>query len=201
MAATPKDPADLSGMNPGQAKEYIWRHLASLKTLEKDIAAAVEPRDLWAKRVELAKAKGMADLQAAAEAELGKAQSKVDSLGAEARELKSLVERMRGNLAGVKARERSVDADYLLADMDLALGGDGSGSAIDKGATERAFDSMDDDAKLRALKRGMGMDAPEPEPPPAAEPPADPAGSGVPSGPAKGATEATEDPAGNSTQA
>jgi phage shock protein A len=159
------DDADLSGMSLGDAKEYVWRHATSLKQTEQDLAACQKDVELWAKRLALATEKGLSDLVAAAQAQLDQAKEKAAGLEAERAELAGLLERLKRNLTGVKARERSVDADLLLAEMDLSLGGDGYGSQAEKAKADAAFASMGVDDELAKLKAqsGGGQAGPAPE--------------------------------------
>ncbi|MBL8967452.1 MAG: hypothetical protein JNG85_10595 [Spirochaetaceae bacterium] len=164
------------------AKEYMLAYATSVKTYEKDIAAARAELALWTGRVGLAESKGAAELAAAARAKAAEIEGKVAALEGERASLAAELRRIRERLPYLKARERSVNPDRLLAELQLLTGellggeaeaapanpngtdGDQSGAAPaaprseaaiarDLGKLEAAAAA---DAELEALKRKMG---------------------------------------------
>jgi phage shock protein A len=154
---------DLNGMNEAQAKEYIFRHLATLKVYEKDIAALNADLEKWNTRAGLAKTQGIADLGAEAEKQAALIQAKIDRLSAEASELKTQIETMRRGLTGVTARQRTIDPDLLEQEFRIALGEDLSKDERPDGLSEAQINAQfaklsaesEADAALAALKAKM----------------------------------------------
>ena len=159
------DDENLSGLDLAAAKEYIFAYAVDVKRLDQDIAAAQGEADRWKGRVALAETKlaagdqSMAALVEAARAKAEEAGTKIAALGAERADLRAKVARMREQLPMIKARERSIDPDRLLAELQLMtgelLGGEGDGRSA--AATEADFAKLEAtakaDADLEALKR------------------------------------------------
>ena len=153
---------DLRGMNPADAKEYIFHFIATLKLTEKSRAALEAEREKWRKREELARSKGAEDLAVEARRETERIQGKLDSLSAEEAALKAQIETMRKQLpgfAGLAARERSIDPDLLEQELNIVLGKDLTAGSSPGPALDRRFESMNADAALEALKTRMGLAA------------------------------------------
>jgi phage shock protein A len=153
-----KRPEDLTGMDVGAAKEYIFHYITTLKLTEKKIQDLEAELSRWNSRIELAKSKGAADLavEAVGEAEKIKAQQVI--LTGEAAELKAQIEEMRKQLPGLAARERNIDPDLLEQELLIALGR--MPGEEKQAETDRLFQQMEKDsaaeAALEALKTKMG---------------------------------------------
>jgi len=156
------DDTDLSGLDLAGAKEYIFAFVVEVKRMEKEIAAAAADLGLWKGRIGLAEGKGMAELAAAARAKAEEIASKIAAIEAERADLKAKVARMRERLPGIAARERSVDPDRLLAELQLMTGellGSADASTPDgaRAETDRAFAALESETKaaldLEALKK------------------------------------------------
>ncbi|MDR2053769.1 MAG: chromosome partitioning protein [Treponema sp.] len=154
---------DLRGMNPADAKEYIFHFIATLKLTEKNRAGLEAELEKWRGRVDLARGKGAEDLAAEARRETERIQGKLDSLAAEEAALKTQIETMRRQLPALAARERSIDPDLLEQELNIALGKDLADSGPAGPALERQFESMNADAALEALKAKMGLAGPAPD--------------------------------------
>jgi hypothetical protein len=164
---------NLQGLDLDSAKEYIFAYAVEVKQLDKDIAAAQAELDKWKSRQGLAEGKlaagdqSMAALAEAARAKVQECSSKAASLEAERADLRAKVSRMREQLPMIKARERSVDPDRLLAELQL-MTGELLGDEVDgrsKAATEADFAKLESEAKadsdLDELKRrASGGDKP-----------------------------------------
>jgi capsule polysaccharide export protein KpsE/RkpR len=85
-----------------------------------------------------------------------KLQAELDALAGEIAELKAQIQRMREQLPGLAARERSVDPDLLEQELRIALGEDLAGD--DKADLDRRFEAAEADAALEALKAKMKPD-------------------------------------------
>jgi hypothetical protein len=159
------DYENLSGLDLASAKEYIFAYAVDVKRLDKSIADAGAELERWKGRVALAEGKlaagdaSMATLAQAARARVEEEAAKVASLEAERADLRAKVIRMREQLPMIKARERSIDPDLLLAELQLMTGellGEGA-EGRSAAATEADFAKLETEAKadseLDALKR------------------------------------------------
>jgi phage shock protein A len=119
---------DLTGLDFDAAREYIFAFAVDLKRLDKEIASAEAELALWKGRAALAEGKlagGDASMSALAEAARARAaeqETKILALESERSELRSKVGAMRAELPLIKARERSIDPDRLLAELQLMTG-------------------------------------------------------------------------------
>jgi chromosome segregation ATPase len=145
-----QSPEDLRGMGVADAKEYIFHYITTLKLSEKKRGELTGEHEKWLSRVDLARSRGLEDLALEAQAEADKLGSELDALGAEIADLKARIQRMRDQLPGLAARERSVDPDLLEQELLIALGGDPG----DTGTAEfdRRFKALQADAALESLK-------------------------------------------------
>jgi len=148
---------NLSGMNPAEAKEYIFNFISTLKLTEKQIQSLDDEIAKWRARTELANSKGQPDLAREAQRELDLLLEKQSALTAEAGLLKQQIEEMRRQIPLLAARERSIDPDLLEQELLIAVGylpGD-----EEKARNERLFRDMEKDqaadAALRELKAKM----------------------------------------------
>jgi phage shock protein A len=145
---------NLAGMPPDEAKRYVLAHITDLNLLKKQIDEAKAEAATWESRAALAAAKGMAELQSQAQAQLESANAKIQSLEAEAAALASDIARMKEQIPGLEARVRSVDPDVLLAGLQMVTGEmDDPGKA----RLESDVKSVQADDALAALKARLGL--------------------------------------------
>jgi len=151
------DDANLSGMNPADAKEYIFNFITTLKLTEKQIQTLDEEITKWQSRIDLAASKGGTELALEAEKEKNRLLEKQAALKTEAEELKRQIDEMRRQLPLLAAGERSIDPVLLEQELLIAAGympGD-----EEKVRTERQFKEMEKtqaaDAALEELKAKM----------------------------------------------
>jgi len=149
--------ANLAGMSPADAKEYIFNFISTLKLTEKQILNLDDEINKWQSRIDLANSKGEENLALEAEKEKSRLLEKQALLKEEAERLKRQIEEMRRQLPLLAARERSVDTDLLEQEMIMAAGflpGDD-----EKAKAERRFKEMEKeqaaDAALEELKAKM----------------------------------------------
>lgn len=116
------DDTDLGGMGAADARAYALEFMTALKALDRQLASLGDELATWARRVELAAAKGAADLEAAARAKVDELAAMRSTLEAERSELAYKVSRIREKLPMAAAGERSVDADLLLSELRMAAG-------------------------------------------------------------------------------
>jgi phage shock protein A len=144
---------DLHGMGAVEAKEYIFHHIATLKLTEKRQGELAREREKWLSRVNLARSRGAEDLALAAQREADTIQTELSVVETEIADLKAQIRRMRGQVAGLAARERTIDPDLLEQEMLIALGGiPGEEAKLD---LECQFQATEADAALEALKARM----------------------------------------------
>lgn len=149
---------DLTGMDAAEAKEYIYHHITTLKLTEKKLGEVEGELQKWQGRVELARSRGEEALALEAEKEVHQVEAKRDALAGEIQELTGEITRLRRQLPGLAARERTIDPDLLEQELLLALGhtpGD-----EDDGARKTAgeFEKLNTDMALEALKAKMRQD-------------------------------------------
>lgn len=158
------DDMDLSGLDLAGAKAYILDLATNAKTIAKDIAELKTELDTWRGRVSLAEGRGLSDLAEAARLRSGEIEGKIASLEAEKNDLEAEVARTRGLLPTIAARERSIDADRLLAELQLMTGEllGPAGSETPAGA-EAELQKLETKTKLdldlEALKKKIGGQA------------------------------------------
>jgi len=158
------DDTNLSGLDLDSAREYIFAYAVDAKRLDQTINEAEVELGRWKGRLSLAEGRlaadpSMASLVQAAGDKVQETGAKLAGLQAERDELRSKIARMREQLPMIKARERSIDPDRLLAELQMMTGellGD-SGEGRSQAATEADFAKLESEAKadsdLEALKR------------------------------------------------
>lgn len=146
---------DLRGLNPEAAKAYILDFVTSLKMTERSMDGLKAELDTWLKRVELAAAKAAADLEAAARAKVDELTARYGQLEAERDELKASIQRMREQLPILAASQRSVDADLLLAELQMLTGDLPGDSGQTAAATNERLNALSAEDALAALKRKL----------------------------------------------
>jgi phage shock protein A len=117
-----KNPADLSGMNAIQAKDYILQFVTTLKLTEKELSKTEEEISKWRTRTELAISKNMSDLANEAHKEFEKVLTKYQTLKTEIETLKLQIKEMQRQIPMLAAKERSVNPDLLEQELLIAAG-------------------------------------------------------------------------------
>lgn len=116
------DDADISGMNPADAKNYIFNFISTLKLTEKKNLSLDEELLKWQSRIDLASSKGKPELAAEAEKEKNRLLEEKAALVSELELLKQQIEKMRRQLPLLASRERSIDPDLLEQELLIAAG-------------------------------------------------------------------------------
>ena len=116
------DDTNLSNLDLSSAREYILAFATDAKRYEKDIAQAEAELALWKSRIALAEQKAQGELAEAARSKAAQASEKLSVLIAEKASLDSKVEAMKGQLSSIRARERGINSDQLLAELQLMTG-------------------------------------------------------------------------------
>lgn len=151
------DDTDLRGLSPEAAKAYVSEFLTSLKLTDQELARLKEELVLWTRRVELAAQKAAADLESAARTKSGELTARLQQLEAERAELVANIQRMKEKLPLLAASQRSIDADRLLAELQMAAGEEPDQTAAF--TTSKAIDSLGVDDALAALKQKLNKPA------------------------------------------
>jgi len=148
---------NLAGMSPADAKNLIFGLVSTLKLTEKQIQNLDEEISKWQSRIDLAAAKGSAELALEAEKEKNTLTEKQAALRTEADQIKDQIEELKRQLPLLASRERSIDPDLLEQELLMAAGyipGD-----EEKVRLERQFKEMEKEQKaadaLEALKAKM----------------------------------------------
>jgi len=148
---------NLSGMNPADAKEYIFNFISTLKLTEKQIQNLEDEISKWQSRIDLAASKCNHELAQEAEKEKSRLLEKQVRLKTEAENLKQQIEEMRLQLPLLASRERSIDSDLLEQELLMAAGH--LPGEEEKVRTERQFKEMEKmqsaDNALEELKAKM----------------------------------------------
>ncbi|HTX73453.1 MAG TPA: hypothetical protein VMC79_11555 [Rectinemataceae bacterium] len=155
------DDSDLSGLDLAGAKELIFAYAVDIKRYDRELALTKAELELWVGRARLAEERSLADLATAARAKVEAANVKLQTLQSEQDELKAKVGRMRSQLPLIRAKERSIDPDRLLAELQLMtgelLGPDaGAGSSVERDIAALEKESAASSA-LDNLKKKMGQ--------------------------------------------
>ena len=116
------DDTDLSGLDLAGAKAYLLDFATAARLARKELEEIESELELWTRRVGLAETKGMADLAAAARSKVAEIEAKRVSAAAELSDIEGKVRRIREKLPLVAAKERSIDADRLLAELQMMTG-------------------------------------------------------------------------------
>ncbi len=160
------DDTDLSGLDLAGAKEYIFAYAVDIKRYDRELAQARSELELWRGRIALAEGKSMTQLAVAARSKSDQVQSQISTLEAERAALVVKVARMKEQLPMISARERSIDPDRLLAELQLMTGELLGDSASAEARTAAEFSRLEAESAaetgLDALKkRAAGEDQPE----------------------------------------
>jgi len=159
---------ELAGLDLESAREYVFAYAVDVKRLDKDIAVSRSEIALWKGRVELARSRGLPDLERAAQARVAEEEAKLATLESERAGFAAKLAHLREELPRIRAKERSIDPDRLLAELQLMTGellGDAQEGAA---ATDKAFADLEAaqsaESGLAELKRraaANGGGAPE----------------------------------------
>jgi hypothetical protein len=146
------DDTDIRGLSAADARAYALEFLTALKATERDIAALSDELGVWSRRLELAGAKGATELEAAARAKVDELGARKSQLDAERAGLAMKVARIKEQLPMAAASERSVDADLLLAQLQMQTGEALGGPSA---KTESELAALGNEDALAALKRKL----------------------------------------------
>ncbi len=116
------DVSELTNLDLESAKGMMLAFATDAKRIEKEISALCGEEAQWASRVKLAQDRGLAELAQAAAARQTELAGKIQALGLERSSMLRDLELLRNYMPGIAAKERSVDPDRLLAEMQMVTG-------------------------------------------------------------------------------
>jgi hypothetical protein len=168
-------PQELSHLDYEGASELLLAYATDAKKYEKEIASLKSQAEEWNAKAASAQARAMPELSAAASQRAVELEAKAQELTLELEGLRRDIGQLREALPIIKAKQRRVDPDQLLAELSMIVGdlGDGekpaepeaekaaepSGAppASDKGGTEATPKTQPIDDALAELKKKMGL--------------------------------------------
>lgn len=153
LAVTPEE---LSKLDYAGAQDMLTSYATTLKLYEKDIEQTRSESLLWRQRADAAAAKGASVLEQTARQQADELDRKLHTLEAEAAVIRRDVEQLREALPLLKAKQRAVDPDALLAELSMITGVDPDAAANIE-AERKALDQSAVEAELAALKKKMGL--------------------------------------------
>lgn len=145
---------DLTGLDPGAAREYVLGYITALRITAKKRQRLEASLKTWEERIKQAADAGNTTLRDAARNELHRIQDGLGRVASEESELTAQVEVMKRHLKSMQhGPVVNADAEALLAQLQSITGEpDTLKSDLDRlGAEQRA------DAELEALKRRMAQ--------------------------------------------
>ncbi len=117
-------PQELSRLDYEGASEMLIAHATDAKKYEREIAALKAQTDDWKTKANLAQTKNMPDLAQAALQRAAEYDAKSRELEVELAAIRRDIEDLRSALPLLKAKQRSVDPDQLLAELSMIVGSD-----------------------------------------------------------------------------
>jgi predicted RNase H-like nuclease (RuvC/YqgF family) len=161
---------DFAGMDTAGAKEYIYHHIVTRKLTEKKLEEAEGELEKWKSRAELSCSGGgeapsregpsREALSREAEQKVRHWEAERDTLAGEIEALNSEITRLRRQLPGLAARERSIDPDLLEQELLTALGHTPGEADEEARKTEAEFERLAADTALEALKEKLRQKGP-----------------------------------------
>ena len=142
---------DISDMDAASAREYVVAVLATLKqTVAKRIELTGE-LEKWQTRVRIAEEHGRSDLAEEASVKVEQVKEDVLRIQAEEAELKKELDIVKGQLEWIKKQPQfSIDADFLLAQLEMVVG--------ERDELADKFKEAEAASELERLKKEMGLD-------------------------------------------
>lgn len=161
-------PQELSKLDYEGASKLLLAYATDAKKYEKEIASLKSQAEEWKSKAMLARSRAMPELSESASQKASELESKAQELSLELADLRRDIGQLREALPIIKAKQRSVDPDILLAELSMIVGnlGEEKTAASGSEATEPAgpppetpqkppVDSLDD--ALAELKKKMGL--------------------------------------------
>jgi predicted nucleic acid-binding Zn-ribbon protein len=142
------------------ARDYALAWATTLKQYEKEIALLDQDIATWRNRITLAESQSRPDLAEGARGRLAEIETRRGALESERAAVAADLVRVKERIPYLHARERSIDPDRLLAELQLMTGSllepDKASTEEDLAETEKQAGA---DEALAALKRKMQGEA------------------------------------------
>lgn len=117
-------PQELSRLDYEGASEMLLAYATDAKKFEKEIASLQAQAAEWKSKALLAQGRNIEELSQAALQKSAALEAKAQELIAELNSIKRDIEDLRTALPLIKAKQRSVDPDQLLAELSMLVGMD-----------------------------------------------------------------------------
>ncbi|MCX8014280.1 MAG: hypothetical protein N3A02_08340 [Rectinema sp.] len=153
-------PQELAQLDYERASDMLLAYATDAKKYEMDIVSLRAQAADWISKAQRAREGGFENLAAQAEQEAAACTTKALELEHELAGIRRDIEDLRTALPVLKAKQRRVDPDLLLAELTMLIGRDEHGTAPAAPSEKPGSDahpSSDLDDALTALKKKMGM--------------------------------------------
>ncbi len=115
-------PQELSSLDYEGASELLLAYATDAKKYEKEIASLKSQAEEWKSKAALAQSRSMPELSEAASQKASELESKAQELSLELAGLRRDIGQLREALPIIKAKQRRVDPDLLLAELSMIVG-------------------------------------------------------------------------------
>ncbi len=115
-------PQELSKLDYEGASELLLAYATDAKKYEKEIAALKSQAEEWKSKAALARSRAMPELSEAASQKASELEAKAQELSLELASLRRDIGQLREALPIIKAKQRRVDPDLLLAELSMIVG-------------------------------------------------------------------------------
>ena len=161
-------PQELSSLDYEGASELLLAYATDAKKYEKEIASLKSQAEEWKAKAALAQARAMQELAEAASQRASELESKAQELSLELTGLRRDIGQLREALPIIKAKQRRVDPDQLLAELSMIVG--------DLGDEKKTAEPGSGNAAggTAGTSAGPGTEGPEAPPEPPTNPPSQP---------------------------
>lgn len=163
-------PQELSRLDYEGASEMLIAYATDAKKYEREIDSLKTQINDWKAKANLAQSKNMPDLAQAALQRAAELDAKSNQLGLELAGIRRDVEDLRSALPILKAKQRRVDPDQLLAELSMIVGSDEAqfDAKLAQGGTanpENAAPSTADEAPAQTPQTTQTPQPPQSPPP------------------------------------
>jgi len=115
-------PQELSSLDYEGASELLLAYATDAKKYEKEITALKSQAEEWKAKAASAQARAMPELSAAASQRASELEAKAQELSLELSGIQRDIGQLREALPIIKAKQRRVDPDQLLAELSMIVG-------------------------------------------------------------------------------
>jgi phage shock protein A len=151
-------PQELSRLDYEGASDMLLAYATDAKKFEKEIAALQAQSEAWKAKATMAQSQNMPELEQAALQQVSEFETKAQSLLQELSSIRLDIAQLREAIPIIKAKQRRVDPDQLLAELSMITGIEDTAESTQSSsdASSPQPSSSIDDA-LSELKKKMGI--------------------------------------------